>query len=464
MSDQIHEFDYVVIGAGATAMAFADVILHESDRTVLLVDRHAFPGGHWNHAYPFVRLHQASAYYGVNSRPLGRHVRETAGLNAGLFELATGAQVLSYFDDVMREEFLPSGRITFLPMSEYQPDGTVVSLITGERTRVRARHRVVDAAYLGSDVPSQHTPSFPIDPRVHFMPINGLVSLSSPPSHFVVLGAGKTGADACRWLLERGTTPSAITWVRPRDLWFLNSAKVQPDATQLSSYASMIEASAAADSIDDLVHRFEDAELLLRVDASVWPTVFRGATCAPAEVRELSRIDNVVRLGHVTSVEPGTLHLEHGDVALADDAVVVDCTAEGLRRRPTKPIFEPGRITLEYTQMFGVPTYSAALIARAELEDVDDELRNLAVPALPVCSVLADIAVYVRARLQVVDTWKGVPGLQTWNDSARLNPASWALAAVTPDDQNAHQAIVRIIESSGAALENLTHLLELVPS
>ncbi len=26
------------------------------------------PGGHWTRAYPFVRLHQPSAYYGVNSR------------------------------------------------------------------------------------------------------------------------------------------------------------------------------------------------------------------------------------------------------------------------------------------------------------------------------------------------------------------------------------------------------------
>ena len=44
--------DYLISGAGAMGMAFADVILHESDKTIALVDRRAAPGGHWNDAYP----------------------------------------------------------------------------------------------------------------------------------------------------------------------------------------------------------------------------------------------------------------------------------------------------------------------------------------------------------------------------------------------------------------------------
>ncbi|MEG1042912.1 MAG: FAD/NAD(P)-binding protein, partial [Pseudomonas sp.] len=56
--------DYLVIGAGATAMAFVDTLLDESDAHVLMVDRHAQPGGHWNDTYAFVRLHQPSAFYG----------------------------------------------------------------------------------------------------------------------------------------------------------------------------------------------------------------------------------------------------------------------------------------------------------------------------------------------------------------------------------------------------------------
>ena len=58
--------DYLVIGAGAMGMAFADEIINMSggtgndDTEIVLVDRRANPGGHWNDAYGFVRLHQPS--------------------------------------------------------------------------------------------------------------------------------------------------------------------------------------------------------------------------------------------------------------------------------------------------------------------------------------------------------------------------------------------------------------------
>ena len=65
------ETDYLVIGAGAAGLAFADTLLDHSSAHITLVDRRGQPGGHWNDAYPFVRLHQPSAFYGVNSTELG---------------------------------------------------------------------------------------------------------------------------------------------------------------------------------------------------------------------------------------------------------------------------------------------------------------------------------------------------------------------------------------------------------
>ena len=85
MASETIEVDYLIIGAGAMGMAFADIILTESDKTVLIVDMHQKPGGHWNDAYPFVTLHQPSAYYGVSSKELSKgHHRFTMGLNQGL--------------------------------------------------------------------------------------------------------------------------------------------------------------------------------------------------------------------------------------------------------------------------------------------------------------------------------------------------------------------------------------------
>ena len=67
MSQTTLNVDYLVVGAGAVGMAFADTILTESDATIAIVDRYAKPGGHWNSAYPFVQLHQPSQFYGVSS-------------------------------------------------------------------------------------------------------------------------------------------------------------------------------------------------------------------------------------------------------------------------------------------------------------------------------------------------------------------------------------------------------------
>lgn len=464
MDDHAREADYVVIGAGASGMAFADVIVTDSDRTLVIVDQHSQPGGHWNHAYPFVRLHQPSAFYGVSSRPLGRHIRDVSGPNAGLYEQATGSQVLAYFDEVLREQFLPTGRVTFLPMSEYLEDGTVQSTLTGRQTRVRARRCVVDARYFGSDVPSIHTPTFPIGEGVSFIPLNDLVSVKVPPPGFVVLGAGKTSMDACLWLLEQGVDAEKIVWVRPQDLWLLNRARIQPEASQLSAFADMVEACANAEGITDLVTRFEAAGLLLRIDRNYWPTTFRGATAAPREIEELRRIEQVVRLGHVTSLERGVAHLEQGDLRCGEDWTFVDCTAEGLRRRPNIPVFQPGRITLQYLQIFGHPTFSAATTARIELSCDDDALKNAACPSLPPPNELRAIASYVLTRLELPERWAKLPGVQEWSDAVRLNAASWAIADVEPQDAAAQQVILRIIESSDPARENLGNLLGRSPT
>lgn len=80
-------------------MAFVNTLLHESRAaTVVMVDRKHQPGGHWSDAYPYVRLHQPSEFYGVVSRELSHGTKDSTGPNAGMYSLATGTQVLDYFD------------------------------------------------------------------------------------------------------------------------------------------------------------------------------------------------------------------------------------------------------------------------------------------------------------------------------------------------------------------------------
>ncbi len=110
--------DYLVIGSGAVGLAFADTLLQETGARIAIVDRHGKPGGHRNDAYASVSLHQPSACCGVNSLPLGSNRKDTVGANAGLYELASGPEVSGYFDAVMRQRLLPSGRVSYHPLCD----------------------------------------------------------------------------------------------------------------------------------------------------------------------------------------------------------------------------------------------------------------------------------------------------------------------------------------------------------
>src|SRR5215831_4701732 len=141
MAGRALETDYLVIGAGAAGMAFTDTLIAESDARVVMVDRRATSGGHWNDAYPFVRLHQPSLYYGVNSTLLGSGAVQTGGREAGDYDRATGAEICDYYRRVLSERLLPSGRVRFLPQCEHAGGHRFVSRLTGETFEVEVRRK-----------------------------------------------------------------------------------------------------------------------------------------------------------------------------------------------------------------------------------------------------------------------------------------------------------------------------------
>ena len=150
--------DYLVVGAGAMGMAFTDALIDHADVHVTLVDRRHAAGGHWQDAYPFVQLHQASVFYGVASTVLGRGAVQHSGPEVGLQERARQAEIRAYYDDILHRRFVDSGRVTFLGASEYHTDGSahfVTSRVSGETVAVDVRRRVVDATYLSPTIPAR---------------------------------------------------------------------------------------------------------------------------------------------------------------------------------------------------------------------------------------------------------------------------------------------------------------------
>lgn len=224
------ETDYLIVGAGATGLAFADTLLEETDAHLTLVDRRDRPGGHWIDAYPFVRLHQPSSFYGVASKPLGTGCIEQFGLNAGYEELAGGAAIAAYYQALIQDRFLPSGRVRYLPMCEHLGDGEIRRRLSGTRLRVRPQRRQVEAGYSENQIPLTHQRRFHVEDGVECIPPNELPRQAPNYGHFVVLGAGKTAMDCAVWLLENDADPDQITWVMPRDPWVINRAFTQAGA------------------------------------------------------------------------------------------------------------------------------------------------------------------------------------------------------------------------------------------
>jgi hypothetical protein len=200
------QVDYLIVGTGAMGMAFADeMVTHDRAARVLLVDRRDRPGGHWNDAYPFVGLHQPAAFYGVNSETLG----------AGGSDLASRAQILAYFERVMKK-LVATGRVTHLPMCDYRGEGRLVSTVAPDvEYQVTVRRKTVEAAYMKVQVPATTPVPFPVDPAVAVVPINGLATIGKRWLRFVVIGAGKTGMDAALFLLARGVDPDRLSWIVP---------------------------------------------------------------------------------------------------------------------------------------------------------------------------------------------------------------------------------------------------------
>ena len=422
------ETDYLIVGAGAAGLAFADALIAASDADVVLVDRRHAPGGHWNDAYPFVRLHQPSAFYGVNSRVLGTDAIDTAGPNAGFYHRATAAEICDYYQRVLAD-LLASGQVRFFGMSDCEPwgpDGSqLVSRLTGEATEVRVRRRVVDARYQEPSIPATHTPSFTVGHQVRLIPVNDLVRLTGPASGYTVIGAGKTAMDACAWLLDGGVPPEVIRWIRPRDTWLLDRTYQQPlelVSWLIEGVSLGLEASAQAEDVTDLFARLEACGQLVRLDPAVEPTMYRCATVSQDELASLRRIQDVVRLGRVKHIAADRIVLEDGSVPAEPGQVYVDCSAPGLRLAPARPVFAGDQITLQQIRACQ-PTFNAALIGYVEASRHDEEEKNLLCPPNPYPDTATDWIPTTCAAQRALTTWLSDADLSAWMERARLNAA-----------------------------------------
>jgi NAD(P)-binding Rossmann-like domain len=417
------EVDYLIIGAGAMGMAFADTLITETNASVLIVDRHHRPGGHWNNAYPFVRLHAPSSYYGVNSRLLGTDTVDCIGWNKGLRELASDSEICAYYEQVMQQQFLPSGRVSWFPMCEYQGASRFKDYV-GREYCVDVRCRIVDATYMHVSVPSMRPPPYEVAAKATSAPPNDLPKIKRQHGHYTIVGAGKTGMDACLWLLRHNVDPADLTWIMPRDSWMMDRANIQTGAafaqSVLTGFLAQSKAIGEATSLDDLFNRLSAAGRLLRLDEEVRPTMYHCAIVSRAELDQLRRIKDIVRLGRVQRIESHDIFLDCGKISTSPDTLHVDCSADGLAQRRVTPVFNGQTITLQSVRTCQ-QVFSAAFIAHVEASYQGDDTKNSICTPIPHPGTDLDWLRTTIANNRNQLRWTQDEGLLAWLDEARLN-------------------------------------------
>ncbi|RKR07976.1 putative NAD(P)-binding protein [Maribacter vaceletii] len=357
--------DYLIIGAGAMGIAFADEIFtRNSNITITLIDRRAKPGGHWNNAYPFVGLHQPAAFYGVNSEELGTNTTH----------LSSKPEILDYYKEII-QKFESSGRVKFFPKHNYLGNNQVVDLNNPENIiTFQVNKKVVDATYMNVEVPSTHPPKYKVDNGVPLKPLNNLDVEYNKWGSFYVIGSGKTGMDAILYLLKKGVNAENINWIAPNDAWLFNRSHIQVGkiSKELLKHAELIK---NANKVDDVFLEMEKEGGIFRIDNSIAPVKWRCATVSPEELILLRSIKKIIRKGRIESITNKEIQLQKGTVAYPENTLFVDCTANGLSKREKRPIFSEKLITLQAV-LFCQQVFSAAVIARLELTNISDTTRN----------------------------------------------------------------------------------------
>eukprot|EP00090_Calanus_glacialis_P021792 TRINITY_DN3361_c0_g1_i3.p1 TRINITY_DN3361_c0_g1~~TRINITY_DN3361_c0_g1_i3.p1 ORF type:complete len:480 (-),score=120.89 TRINITY_DN3361_c0_g1_i3:15-1286(-) len=343
------------------------------DTKIVMVDRRAKPGGHWNDAYDFVRLHQPSYSYGVSSMVLGSNDKD----------LCSKPQLLAYFELALKK-MVETGRLVFLGQCEYQGEGRIVSLLDdGLEYEVSVKKKTVDATYLNTSVPSTNPPKYKISADISLVPINGLTRIQKAWKNYVVIGAGKTGIDAVLYLLDMNVAPDKIIWIMPNDSWLYNRA-IAALENVVDYVRDLSLAVNESESFKEMVLKLEKHGFLLRLDETRWPTKFKCATVSIEEFNKLKEIKNIVRQGRVSEIHADKIIFEDGtSYTTSVSNLHVDCSADGLVTRPPAPIFQGKKIILQAVSQCQ-QVYSASVIAALEVRAEDnDEKRNAILKPIP---------------------------------------------------------------------------------
>jgi len=336
--------DYLVIGAGAASMAFVDTLLAEQpNASIIIVDKHDAPGGHWNDAYGFVQLHQPSLLYGVSSSQMeGNWAKLVLKGTLPWQHRASKEEILTYYQKLMNK-WAAAGRVHYFKKCIYNFDDSngdhhsFQSLDGSQTYNVKVTVKLVNGILGECAVPSKTPPTFPVDKSIKFLTPNQVYetfnktspwrlffSSSNNSQKYAVLGAGKTAMDTVVYLQRHGVPADNITWVVPNDVWLIRR---EGPGTPWSWGESLLENDL---DVDAAALALEKRGVFARLDTNIMPTKFRFPVVGNDEMKILQKVKSVIRCGRVTSIEEGgRVSFTTGESLAFDDHVFVHCTSPG---------------------------------------------------------------------------------------------------------------------------------------
>jgi len=460
------ECDYLVVGAGARGLAFVDAMLERVKNAkgtvkIAIVDDRDEPGGQWNDAYRFAKLHRQSAHYGVSSKPLEK--ARNGGGKHGHF--ASTTELLSYFGDVM-DALVDSGCVEFFPMCSFRND-QVESLVNPDLVwKIPASCKVVESGLARIQVPSTQAPPFEVGLGAFVVTPNYLTSVLVPPTHYCVIGAGRTAIDVIIWLLSRDVDPNQVRWIMPRDHWFQCREAILGKSSLKTAQSFSDEVLKDPGSLRALLERCEKVGLLCRLDRSRRPECCHGAAVSKEEFVQLRKVKDIVRLGHVRAVHKDHLLMDHGTVPVAEGTLHIDCTSSWVQKAPKPvPIWQGTQIFLQPIQevFTGAGEFnvclSAALVGLIEALIKDDGVKNSMCTAGKHPDTIQD---WIRLQIAAIANHKLWlhPHVRAWLSMDRLStfsavdPQEFGLrTSMSPGQNKKANAILTAMLEDGVAPE-----------
>ena len=164
-------------------------------------------------------------------------------------------------------------------------------------------------------------------------------------------------------------------------------------------------------------------------------------------------------MGRVERIEPGKVVLADGEVTVDGSALYVDCSADGLEKRPAATVFDGDRITLQSVRGCQ-QVFSSGLIAHVEAGYDDDATRNRLCQPVPHPNTDLDWLTTTLAEQRNQISWFEDPDLMDWMCAARLDLMRHMYAPLIDKSQEVRDKVFGLITAGlRSANEKLDALL-----